>query len=271
MKKILAITLTVLTLFGTMSTNALAEEATEANVYVTISDKEGKLALTQEKITVTDVDSDGALTINDVLYAAHEAKYEGGAAVGYASSMGDYGLKLDKLWGTANGTGYGYYVNNKSAISLTDTVKEGDYINAYVYTDLTAWSDTYCYFDVNKAWVTAGREITVTLSAAGYDASWNPVVIPVEGATITVNGEKTEFKTDKDGKVTFALSKAGNYVISAVSDTMTLVPPVCQVAVEEVAPPTEDNANIYMSITLLAVSFAGVMAFTVKSKKAYEK
>ena len=83
MKKILFPVLAVFVLFGALSIAVAAEEARlSADVYVTVSDKDGNLALTQEKITVTDVDSDNKLTVNDALYCAHEAKYEGGAAAG---------------------------------------------------------------------------------------------------------------------------------------------------------------------------------------------
>ena len=51
--------------------------------------------------------------------------------------------------------------------------------------------------------------------------------MPVKGATITVNGEKTAIKTDANGNATISIEKNGTYVISAVSSTQTLVPPVC--------------------------------------------
>lgn len=280
----------------------LATIATDdtAKVYVTVSDKDGKLVLTQEEITVTDTDKDGYLTINDALYCAHEAKYEGGAAAGYASNYGDYGLSLNKLWGTANGGSYGYYVNNNSAYSLADTVKTGDYVTAFVYTDLTAWSDTYCYFNVNTITTEAGKEISLTLSAAGYDSGYNPIVLPVEGAIITLNGEKTEYKTDKDGKVTFTVDKEGSYVISAVSDKQILVPPVCKATVTAatVTPPanntsdtnnntnvsdtntsnntvtspqTGDNSDIVLFVVLMVVSAGALVTLSVMRKKSYEK
>lgn len=206
---------------------ASVSSAETVDTYVTISDAEGKLVLTQEKITVSDADKDGALTINDALYLAHEAKYEGGAAAGYGSSYGSYGLSMTKLWGTENGGSYGYYVNNTSAWSLADAVAYGDYINAFVYTDLTAWSDKYTFFDRNTVTAETGDTITLTLSSAGYDADYNPITVPVEGATITLNGTATEYKTDAEGKVTFKIEESGNIVISAVSETQTLVPPVC--------------------------------------------
>ena len=63
-----------------------------------------------------------------------------------------------------------------------------------------------------------------------YDAEWNTVQAPVGGARITINGITTDYVTDADGKVT--LSLADDAIISAVSDTMTLVPPICSVDVD---------------------------------------
>ncbi|MGN0594560.1 MAG: hypothetical protein ACI4I6_05335 [Hominimerdicola sp.] len=231
MKKILAGTISILMMFGTSALPAFADANEQANVYVTISDSTGKLALAQEEITVTDIDNDDKLTINDALYATHEAKYNGGAAEGYESAETTYGLSLNKLWGTANGGSYGYRVNNLYAMSLADEINEGDYINAYVYTDLTAWSDKYSYFDVNTATVEAGESITLTLTYEDYDSDYNPITVPAENATITLNGETTEYKTDSDGKVTFSIADEGEYIISAVSDAIILVPPVCKAAV----------------------------------------
>ena len=94
-------------LLGMCGITAFAAETPQAEVYVTIADGSGQLVLAQEAISVTDTDNDGVLTINDALYAAHEAKYDGGAAAGYASSVGQYGLAMDKLWGTENGGSYG--------------------------------------------------------------------------------------------------------------------------------------------------------------------
>jgi len=260
MKKLLSIAAALL-LAGTCSVSAMA-----ANVYVTISDANGNLALAQKAVDVSDVDGDGALTINDALTAAHDANYEGGAAAGYGSGMTDYGLSMNKLWGTENGGSYGYYVNNASAWSLTDPVAEGDYINAFVYTDLTAWSDKFCFFDVQTADAAAGNTVTLTLSAAGYDADYNPITVPVEGAVITVNGEATTYVTDANGSVTVKLDKAGTQIISAVSDTMTLVPPVCTVTVSDAAPQTADNTALF---ALLAS--AALLCGAVVSRKVYEK
>lgn len=235
MKKIFAVLMTVAVMGNAFVVTANADQTSNAKesveVYVTISDEKGEIVVAQEKINVTDVDEDGAFTINDALYMAHEEKYEGGADKGYESSYGSYGLSLTKLWGVSNGGSYGYYVNNKSAWSLTDVVEDGDYINAFIYTDLTTWSDTYCYFDINSTDKKEGEDIELVLTKLGFDENYNTINMPVENATITFNGEKTEYKTDENGKVKIKFNNEGSYVISAVSDTVVLVPPVCKVLV----------------------------------------
>ena len=207
-----------------------AESAPQDTAYVTIADENGELALVREAVVLEDADGDGAVTVNDALLLAHEQAYPGGAAAGYLSSEGPYGLKLDKLWGVENGGSYGYYVNHASAWSLTDPVSDGDEVAAFIYTDLDGYSDTYCYFDRATAELNAPGELTLALKAAGWDADYNPVELPVADAVIVVNGEKTDFRTDENGSVTLHLA-AGSYVISAVSDAQVLVPPVCQVSV----------------------------------------
>ncbi len=282
MKKIFFPVLAVFVLFGALSIAVAAEEARlSADVYVTVSDKDGNLALTQEKITVTDVDSDNKLTVNDALYCAHEAKYEGGAAAGYASVESDYGLSLTKLWGTDNGGSYGYFINNVSAMGLTDEIKAGDYLNAFLYTDLVTWSDTYCFFDVNTKDVNVGDTVTLTLSAIEYDADYNPITVPVADADITINGKTTEYKTDAEGKATIQLDTEGNTIISASSTKMTLVPPVCNIVVSAVDTSggsgitDENNENssmlIWVFVAVVIVAAVGAIVWGAMKKKSDEK
>lgn len=214
-----------------------------ADAYVTISNDKGELVMAQEPVGLTDEDGDGTITINDVLITAHNKSFDGGADAGYASSEGDYGLMLTKLWGVENGGSYGYYVNNASAMSLTDPVNDEDSINAFVYTDTTGWSDTYCWFegDVQQKDVDVvieiGTDVTFTLNAASFDENWNPVTLPVEGAEITLNGEKTGAFTDGNGKAVVTVPDIpGKCVVSAVSDKQTLVPPAFVVSVEAALP-----------------------------------
>lgn len=222
---------TLLALAMLVSLTTFAED-TATTVYVSISDDTGALVMACVPVAVTDADADGVLTICDALAAAHAACYENGAE-GFLAEDSEWGLSLIRLWGIENGGSYGYYHNDASAMSLLDPVKDGDHVKAYAYTDLTAWSDTYCFFAAPMAEAAAGAEVALTLSAAGFDENWAPVTLAVAGAVITVNGEKTDVVTDENGNALLALAEAGEYVISAVSDTQTLVPPVCILTIAE--------------------------------------
>lgn len=228
MKKLTALLLSLLML---ISCAAFAEApALSAEVFVSITDDTGALVLAYVPVTVTDADADGALTISDALHAAHVQHHEA-AADGFGAAMTEYGLSLTKLWGVENGGSYGYYLNDASAWSLTDPIADGDHVKAYVYTDLVAWSDTYCWFSAPAVEAAAGSEVALTLTAAGYDEAWNPVTLPVAGAALTVNGESANVVTDETGHAVVTFAEAGVYVVSAASETQTLVAPVCIVTV----------------------------------------
>lgn len=264
MKKVISL-LSALLLIAALSVPSFASD--EAKVNVTVAN--GTLVLTNAGVTVTDIDNDGKLTVNDALYAAHEKYFEGGASAGYATVVGIYGLSLTKLWGVENGGSYGYYVNNASALSLADEVKAGDHINAFVYTDTVAWSDAYCYFDAFEKSAKAGDEITLTLNEVGFDLDWNTIALPVEGASILVDGKDSGVKTNEEGKATVKLDKAGVYTVSASKDGKNLVPPVCHVTVsaaETVPPKTGDTAVVALA-ALALVSSAGALAFAFGRKK----
>ena len=200
------------------------------SVYVSIA-VAGEAQLAVEKVSVCDLDKDGALTLNDALLAVHK-KYAANKAKDFASEDQGYGLAITKLWGDESGS-YGYYLNNESVANLEAEIKAGDYIYAYSYSDLDAWSDSYTYFDkyiVN----TDGGELTLQLFRAGYDESWNPVSAPYAGASVLVNGLNIG-QTDSEGKVSFsaAVSGRGGVVVMAeAADGDTIVPALCLLVAE---------------------------------------
>lgn len=242
----------IVILAGMMSiaVSAISNPADPADIFVTFSDNTGKVILAQEKITVQDKNGDGKFNIDEALFAAHEAKYEGGAAAGYATADGMYGLYVTKLWGDTSGN-FGYYVNNGMSMGLTDEVKAGDYLNAFVYqvyqfdpVTYETTADSYSYFDKYTASVTQGDSLTVTLKAVEFDASFNPVDVAVGDALILIDGVETAYKTDAQGKVTFPIEKTGELLISAKKDGTVLVPPVLKVtAAEKPAPQPETTAT----------------------------
>ena len=238
-------------------TVVLASSPRPSTATVTIISK-GEFVLKNYEVVVSSDD----FNIDAALKEAHDAKYEGGSDKGYASATGDYGLYVKKLWGDESGA-FGYTVNNKMSSGLSDKVGAGDSVVAYIYTDATTYSDKYTYFDVNKANVKGGEELTLTLSYIGYDENWNAVASPLKGATITVDGEKTEYKTDADGKVTLFLKGGKTYTVSASADS-TIVPPLCVVTVAK-----SSSAVLYIVIAVMVV--CGVAAVVVVSSKKKNK
>lgn len=218
MKNLFSMLLVFAMLFGC----AFAQTA-----YVTISNGQGELVMANAPVEVSDTDEDGAVTISDALFAAHEAAFEGGAAAGYEAADAGYGLSISKLWGEANGTSYGYYLNDAYVLSLGQPIADGDSVQAFVFTDLEAWSDTYSYFSLRFADAAAGEAFEITLCALVYDADWNLNSVPVSGAVITIDGADSEFVTDAEGRVSVVIDAAGEYLLSAHSDEMNLVPPAC--------------------------------------------
>lgn len=205
--------------------------ADSINAVVTISDGSASPALACADVTVTDKDADGALTIYDALYCAHEQYYKDGAA-GFRSTATEYGASLSKLWGKENGYDYGYYVNDDSAWNLTDPVKDGDYVAAFLYTDRKNFSDAYSFFDVKTASVKEGETVTLTLSKLAYmPPEWNLAKGAVADATILIDGKETAYKTDENGKVTVTFDNAGEHVVSAKAADGIIVPPACKVNV----------------------------------------
>lgn len=249
MKKTIAI-LTAALALNACAMPVSAEETTTA--FVTIVDADGEIVVPAKNLHVTDTDGDGVHTIHDALYLAHEECYDGGAAAGYAASRTEYGLGITKLWGTEQGSGYGYCVNDKSAMSLEDPISHAARITAFVYTDTVNFSDTYSFFDITDISTAVGETYEFTLSANSYDENWNPIVVPVEGAVITVDGERTEWITDADGKVTVTFDKGGDLVYSAVSDSMTLVPPICLASIAGVPETTTPETTTAPETTTTA-------------------
>ena len=225
MKRSIAMAAAMLISFTAAGINVSAED-NGTQVFVTVSDKNRELVLVQEPVTVTDIDSDGKLTINDALFIAHDNKFEGGAAAGYRSAEGQYGLQLEKLWGTENSLSFGYYVNDKFAMGLADEIKSGDYIEAFTYPDPSDYNYFYSFFESkNGEDAEADSEVDLTLSYVSFDENYAPVNKALSGAKITINGKDTGAVTDADGKAKVKLTDAGRNVISADSDSIKIAPP----------------------------------------------
>lgn len=203
----------------------------EENNTVTVIVTKGSNILCFADVDVDDTDHDGILTINDALYLAHSLHCEAGAD-GYLSYKSDYGLSLGLLWGVDNGGAYSYYINNESPMDLSDPIKGGDVIHAFLFDDLVTWSDLYSWFEETEITCEEGETMTLTLCSMGYDEAWNVVIAPVNGAILTVNGEETQDVSNEDGVFTFTAPAAGEYVLSAVMTDIVLCAPACRLIVK---------------------------------------
>lgn len=221
----------------------LPVSAEEITVFVTVVD--GTPVLAYRPVTVTDADSDGALTISDALACAHAAYCPAGAS-GYGTELTAFGISMTKLWNKDNGGGYGYYHNDGAPMSLADPVSDGDRVTAFLYRDMKFYSDTYAFFDKYEV---SGSEISLTLYTAGYDADWNPVTSPAAGMSILVDGVPSGFVTGEDGRVTLTLDGKAHEITAEKADTV-LVPPYCRVLASD-NPSTFDSTPGVMILSIL--------------------
>ncbi len=185
---------------------------------------------------------DGAVTILEVLSAAHEQYHSDGiSAFGMEGSK--YGAFITKLWGENNGGNCLYYFNDTEMTGsgtkvgtngrewedkLLDTVVENDdtfYIYNLQATDYKR-SDLYTYFEDVSVSAEAKKEVTFTLkSVAGYG---NNVV---EGSVVKVydsNGnEMNELATTvgDDGTFGIVFNKKGTYTVDVRTNGANFISP----------------------------------------------
>lgn len=246
-KKLLALFLVIVTLMSGANIGgvALAEEtSSNITVYLSISqygeivkDKNGN------DMSCVEISLNGKenYNIDDALSAAHALYHKKGLKSYASSGTPSWGLSLDKLW---NDTSYnfGYQVNGGSepVMNLEHKIEDGDYIDAYIIESNFPDSEAYTTFEERLIDTTAGEVFSLTLVEMGYDADFNAVFTPCEGATLTINGTNTEIVTDSNGYAEIIIDNAGTYTVSAQktktvgNKTVTaIVAPSCTVAVTE--------------------------------------
>lgn len=220
----------------------VAAEAESVTAYLTVScygeivtDKNG------ESMALAEVELSGkeSYSLDDLFIAAHQKYYDGDG--GYESATGEWGLYITSLWGDTSGN-FGYQVNGGSemVMGLEHEVSDGDYIDAVIYKNSYPDTEGYAAFDKYTAEVVKGEKMELTLVyASGYDENWNTVYSPCTGAKITIDGKKTKYVTDDEGRVSIPFKNEGVYIVSAEKTKKVnkktvpaITAPVCQVTVE---------------------------------------
>lgn len=215
----------------------LSNEYSE-DVLVSIASK-GSIALSYAPVTAADRNGDGAVDIDEVMYAAHEKYYEGGAAKGYATASNEYGAYISRLWGDESGN-FGYFVDNKMSMGLGDKVADGQHVYAYINANAYPNNDAYAYFENTDIDATAHVKTTVKLTAQnGYDENWMPKFEGCEKAALKaysadLKSEIADFKAVSQGGGEYSVSfkHAGDYRIVATAENSAIIPAVCKVSVK---------------------------------------
>ena len=108
-----------------------------------------------EEVTVSDLNQDGKLSVDEALCAAHTV-----CGKGYASENGT----VTKLWDVET-TNVSFFVNHEpiSTDVSADTIRNGDYLVASVDQDAANDYDKYSRFHVLEKSVDGGEEFILTL------------------------------------------------------------------------------------------------------------
>lgn len=180
-----------------------AEPAADAAVYVTVSDR-GELGMVYEEVTVSDINRDGKLTVDEALYAAHTV---------YGKSYASENGAVTKLWDEET-SNVSFFLNHAplSTDVSVDTVSGGDYLVASVDQDAVNDYDKYSRFDVMEKSVSAGSEFTLTLTDdAGNALAGMEIGLSNGNGSTTMTG----LTTDVNGSVTLTLDQEGMYCVTA--------------------------------------------------------
>lgn len=222
MRKGLSLLLALLMLISYVPNIAFG--ADEIQVYISVAenggfvkDKNGDF-VANRKITVLNENP----TLNDVFTELHNSCYEGGAEAGYETTALSWGAMITKFFGKSSSAA-GYRNNHAFAMGVEDSVEDGAYIIFFFYQDAINWTDSYVKFDKKDVTAEGGEKVELMLTDDNNE--------PVQGAVITIDGERTNKITDENGKAQLYFSNAGKYIVSAESDAVKLVPPVCTVEI----------------------------------------
>ena len=232
------------------------EPAADASVYVTVSNR-GELAIAYEEVTVSDINRDGKLSVDEAMQAAHTA-----CGKGYASENGI----VTKLWDAATNN-VSFFLNHKAISTdvIGQTVCAGDHLVASVDQDAVNDYDKYSRFDAMKKSVSGGKEFTLSLTDDSGTA-----LAGMEIGLFNGSGSTTMLGryTDENGQATLCFEQEGLYCVTARGtvqeasvdlDTMEMttievpiIAPVCVVTVAGSA--GQEPMAVYSARATAAVS-----------------
>ena len=280
-KKIISLLLVLTVILNVLPVFSESSAQEDITVYITISqycefvsDKNGEQIINR-KLTLS---GKSEYTLDDAFLYAHELFYPEGVE-GYASSIGDWGLGVDKFWGDTS-YNFGYQVNGGTATVSGPgyILSDGDHIDAMIYKNQYPETEAYTSFNTYNMDAVTDKEITLNLKyISGYDyATMESILSACEDAQITIDGEETQYTTDADGNVTVTFEEPGTYIVSAKKDKAVndvvkpaIAAPVCVINVEARQVVVMHNiAKAYSESDFLALE--GNLPWVIADMIAYE-
>jgi hypothetical protein len=180
-------------------------------------------AMVEKEVTVTDIDGNGQFTYDEALVAAHKAYYSDGES-GYATSMGEWGLSVDKMWGEVTDPPHNYmFFTNGAPISTNvgeALVADGEALYAAVMA-ASSGCDFKSSFDFHDILTTAGQEVSMMVT--GFIGMEGGEAKPLPGIQIGYwkDGKFVEFsgaKTNDKGVATFTVTEEGTFLVTATGE-----------------------------------------------------
>lgn len=232
------------TIYFTNDRGDLMALQNQFTVYISLSGADGKYmtgsdaaqtVLNNVPVAVSDLDSDGSLTIEDAMLSLHSL-YSQNNTSDYTRSVEGW---ITKFWGVSS-PALGYRVNNvepDSEKGLLNAIESGDSLSIYFYQDTNSWSDIYTYFSDSEVTAYTNQAASFTVNGS----IWSGAVIPA-GATISVTDSEGTILSalaatvGADGKFSITFPETGKYTVMVsgkTTDDVPVVPSVCTVTVKE--------------------------------------
>ena len=219
----------IIAALGMLHAMPLAASAAETACTVEVTVRTEQTVLNKAEVSVGDENGDGQLTVEDVLIAAHNKYYEGGAESGYQRSCAD-APELSQIWGVRGS--FISYILDADGKEKTGAPEDGDRISVLMQNSAP---DSYRFRHGSLDRVPVGEHINLKLIRRRGESG---VDEPVSDAVILIDGKRTAIRTDEKGFAAVSFRDPGKHTVSAKLDGAVLLEKDEEVTVVKETPET---------------------------------
>ena len=184
----------------------LAAEAAEQKCTVEVTVRTEETVLNKAEVSVGDENGDGRVSIEDVLIAAHDRYYDGGAEAGYQRSCAD-APEDSKIWGVRGR--YISFILDAEGNEKTGAPADGDRISVLMQDEA---ADSYRFRHGSLQNIPVGELVNLKLIRRCGESGRDE---PVSDAVILIDGRRTAIRTDEKGFAAVSFREPGSYTLSA--------------------------------------------------------